>query len=215
MPDPFFIARQCSNPHCRFRFPAHTSQSIKAFCPKCGFKLEVVGEPYTNFRPDNNNDPKGRIDLSILLDNVRSALNVGSILRTCDGIGVTHVYLCGITSTPENPKLRKTALSAEMNPNWSYHLNALDAVAQLKERGYEVWSLELAECSTPIQDALRSLPNKPILLVTGNELAGVDPAILAVSDRLIHLPMQGQKHSYNIAVAVGMAASLLFASGCV
>ncbi len=76
-----------------------------------------------------------RIDLSILLDNVRSALNVGSILRTCDGIGIEHVYLCGITSTPENPRLRKTALDAEMNPNWSYHLNALDAVIQIKEQG--------------------------------------------------------------------------------
>ena len=153
--------------------------------------------------------------LSILLDNVRSALNVGSILRTCDGIGVTHVHLCGITSTPENPRLRKTALNAEMNSNWSYHLNALDAVIELKEQGYEIWSLEFAERSIPIQEAIKSLPRKPILLVAGNELAGVDPAILAVSNRLIHLPMQGQKRSYNIAVAVGMASSLLFAAGCV
>ncbi len=215
MSDPFFITRQCSNPHCRFRFPASTAQPVKPFCPKCGFKLEVIGDPFSNSRPNPNDDPKCRINLSILLDNVRSALNVGSILRTCDGIGVTHVYLCGITSTPENPRLRKTALNAEMNPNWSYHLNALDAVIQLKEQGCEVWSLEMAERSIPIQEVLRSPPSKPILLVAGNELAGVDPAILAVSDRLIHLPMQGQKRSYNIAVAVGMAASLLFASGCV
>jgi 23S rRNA (guanosine2251-2'-O)-methyltransferase len=215
MSDPAFITRQCSNPHCRFRFPAFAAQSVNPFCPKCGFKLEVIGEPFSNSWPDHNSDPKYRIDLSILLDNVRSALNVGSILRTCDGIGVTHVYLCGITSTPENPRLRKTALNAETNSNWSYHLNALDAVIQLKEQGYEVWSLELTKRSIPIREVLTPLPSKPILLVSGNELAGIDPAILAVSDRLIHLPMQGQKRSYNIAVAVGMAASLIFMSGCV
>ena len=156
--------------------------------------------------------PTGRIDLSILLDNVRSALNVGSILRTCDGIGVDHVYLCGITATPDNPKLRKTALSTEMNSNWSYHLNALDEIVHLKEQGHLIWSLERADGSISIQDVLGSLPDEPILLVAGNELAGVDPAILALSDRLIHLPMQGQKGSYNVAVAVGIASALLVAS---
>ena len=174
-----------------------------------------MGQPFKNSQPEPLiHKPRG-ISLSILLDNVRSALNVGSILRTCDGIGVEHVFLCGITATPDNPKIRKTALTAETNMNWSYHLNALDEVVHQKENGYQVWSLESAERSISIHHAVRDLSPMPILLVAGNELAGVDPGILATSDRLVHLPMQGQKRSYNIAVAVGMAASLLLSPGWV
>jgi 23S rRNA (guanosine2251-2'-O)-methyltransferase len=215
MSEHYFITRQCSNPHCRFRFPTPATQSIKPFCPKCGYQLEIVGQPFINFRPEPEVDNGRKIRLTLLLDNVRSALNVGSILRTCDGLGVEQIYLCGITTTPDNPKIRKTALNAEMNTDWSYHLNALDVVMDIKAKGHEIWSLEMTEHSIPIYEALKYRSNTSLLMVAGNELAGIDPGILSVSDRLIHLPMQGHKWSYNIAVAVGMAASLLLSPGCV
>jgi len=156
-----------------------------------------------------------RVELSILLDNVRSALNVGSIIRTCEGIGVKHIYLCGITPTPENPKVSKTALTAEGLISWSYHLNALDTLKQLKRSGNQVWSLEITPTSIPLDEAIRLKDNFPMVLVAGNEQAGVDPGILAICDRIIYLPMIGSKRSLNIAVAVGAAGTMLLSTSCV
>ena len=204
-----FVIRQCGNQHCRFRFPAPTDQIIQAHCPKCGHLLVQDGQTYEN----SPIQPACVIDrilsLSILLDNVRSALNVGSIIRTCEGIGVEHIHLCGITATPENPKVGKTALRADSTLKWSYHLNALDAVLRLKNEGVQIWSLEITPKSIQVHNALKYRSNVPMLLVAGNEQAGVDPGILSVSDRLIYLPMYGSKTSLNIAVAVGIAASML------
>ncbi len=210
-----FIIRQCCNPHCRFRFPTPVDQAMQPYCPKCGQRLEFLGQPYTNSIVKPADRSKQDLVLSILLDNVRSALNVGSIIRTCDGIGVEHIYLCGITATPDNPKVGKTALSAESNTNWSYHLNALDTVNDLKIQGYQIWSLEVTSRSIPISEVQKPTSKFPLLLVAGNEQAGIDPGILSISDQIIYLPMQGHKRSYNIAVAVGMAASILLTPSCV
>jgi 23S rRNA (guanosine2251-2'-O)-methyltransferase len=210
-----FVIRQCGNQHCRFRFPAPSDQLIQAYCPKCGHVLSEAIQPYTNLLKQPVYPPNRTISLSILLDNVRSALNVGSIIRTSEGIGVEHIHLCGITATPENPKVRKTALLADSSMKWSYHLNALDAVKELKSHGVQIWSLEIASGSIPIHEALRFRSDQPILLVAGNEQAGVDPDILSASDHLVYLPMHGNKTSLNIAVAVGIAASMLLAPSCV
>lgn len=149
-------------------------------------------------------------DLSILLDNVRSALNVGSIMRSCEGFGVRHIYFCGITPTPDNPKVGKTALTAEGSIAWSYHLNALDTVYQVKIDAVQIWSLEITPLSIPLEEAIQQQNRPfPILLVAGNEQAGVDPAILAASDCLVYFPMEGIKRSLNIAVAVGTAINLI------
>ncbi|MGB8251655.1 MAG: TrmH family RNA methyltransferase [Anaerolineaceae bacterium] len=156
-----------------------------------------------------------RGELSILLDNVRSALNVGSIIRTCEGTGVKHIYLCGITPTPENPKVSKTALTSESMISWSYHLNALDITKQLKRSGNQVWSLEITPTSIPLDEAVRLKHIFPMILVAGNEQAGVDPGILAISDRIIYLPMIGIKRSLNVAVAVGAASTMLLSTSCV
>jgi 23S rRNA (guanosine2251-2'-O)-methyltransferase len=204
-----FVIRQCGNQHCRFRFPAPADQVIQAHCPKCGHLLAQNGQAYENSSIQPSCKFDRNLSLSILLDNVRSALNVGSIIRTAEGIGVEHIHLCGITATPDNPKVGKTALRAESTLKWSYHLNALDAVLRLKNEGVQIWSLEITPKSIPVQDAIKYRSDIPLLLVAGNEQAGVDPGILSVSDRLIHLPMVGSKTSLNIAVAVGIAASIL------
>ena len=210
-----FVIRQCSNQHCRFRFPAPADQVIRAHCPKCGHILLHVGQCYANSPIPPTFGTDQRISLSILLDNVRSALNVGSIIRTSEGIGVEHIHLCGITATPDNPKVGKTALLAESTMKWSYHPNALDAVKEQKNDGVQIWSLEITSKSIPLHDAIQYRSSIPVLLVAGNEQAGVDPDILSTSDRLIYLPMYGKKTSLNIAVAVGIAAFMLLTPSCV
>jgi 23S rRNA (guanosine2251-2'-O)-methyltransferase len=204
-----FITRQCSNPHCRFRFPLSINQPVGQYCPKCGYKLEQIGHPYSNTPANYHPSLENRGELFILLDNVRSALNVGSIIRTSEGIGVKHIYLCGITPTPDNPKVKKTALSAEISQSWSYHLNAMDVLNEIKRKRIQVWALEITPNSTPLLGTLRQKNSHPILLVAGNEQSGVDPELLSMSDQVIYLPMSGKKTSLNIAVAVGVAATLI------
>ncbi|MBN2256543.1 MAG: hypothetical protein JW704_01810 [Anaerolineaceae bacterium] len=177
--------------------------------------MEQIGKPYANVPIDQPPHSIQQIELSILLDNVRSALNVGSILRSAEGLGVKHIYLCGITPTADHPKINKTALGAESNISCSYHLNALDTVDGLKRSSLQIWSLEIAPRSIPIVEALHYPLPDHLLLVAGNELSGVDPEILSISDRIIFLPMTGKKTSLNIAVAVGVAVSLIRVPGWV
>ena len=113
----------------------------------------------------------------MLVDNVRSSFNVGSILRSADGAGLVHVYLCGITPTPENTKVAKTALGAENSVRWSYHRNSLDLVRSLQQADYAIWALEEHAAALPLFHA--PLPSRPLLLLIGNEITGVDPGLLA------------------------------------
>jgi len=146
--------------------------------------------------------------LQALLDNVRSTFNVGSIFRSADGAGLQHLYLCGITPTPDHPKLAKTALGAESNVPWSQHRNALDLAAMLQAQGYQLWALETTATALPLQ-AAPPLPAKGVVLVVGNEVTGVDPALLARCTQVVALPMDGQKRSLNVAVAFGIASYTL------
>jgi tRNA G18 (ribose-2'-O)-methylase SpoU len=152
----------------------------------------------------------GRLSTSLIgvLDNLRSAFNVGSILRIADGVGMAGLHLCGITPTPENPKVAKTALGAEAAVAWDYHRNALHAVAQLQAEGVRLVVLERTVGAVSLFD-LDFRPGVPVALVVGNEKAGVDPAVRDVADDLAYLPMRGQKESLNVAVAFGIASYIL------
>ena len=143
-----------------------------------------------------------------MLDNVRSAWNVGSILRTADGAGISQVHLCGVTPPGDHPKVVKTALGAEKSVCWTYHTNSLEAARSLIEGGRRLWALEFTPGSVPIWE-LKRLPQEPLVLVVGNEVVGVDPELLGMCERAFHLPMGGSKRSYNVAVAFGMAAVYL------
>ena len=140
-----------------------------------------------------------------LLDNLRSSYNVGSILRTCDGAGIQHAHLCGITSTPDQAKVAKTALGAERGVPWSYYRNGLDALSVLRDAGLSIWSLETKGEAISLFDLSPELTPESMVLVVGNELAGIDPGILAESDRVVSLPMFGSKNSLNAVVAFGVA----------
>lgn len=124
------------------------------------------------------------------------------MFRTADGAGVARLHLAGITATPNHSKLAKAALGAEGTVAWSYHPNGVDAVAALRAEGYRIWALERLPVAEPA-----TMGEKPerLVLVVGNERAGVDPGILAQCDGLLSLPMIGQKSSLNAAVAFGIA----------
>ena len=143
-----------------------------------------------------------------MLDNIRSAFNVGGIFRTADGVGVEHLYLCGITPVPGvHPALAKTALGAENTVPWSSHNNALSVAENLREQGVTLLAVERTPESIPIQDcSLSRFDDRKIALILGHERAGVDPGLLALTDAVIALPMVGGKASLNVAVAFGVAA---------
>jgi tRNA G18 (ribose-2'-O)-methylase SpoU len=161
-------------------------------------------------------EERGR-SLAVLLDNIRSAWNVGSILRSADGFGFAHAYLCGITPTPDGPgreALKKTSLGAEDAVAWSYHKDAVALVKSLKETGCRIFALEEDERAVPLEsDGLPSgmREQAPVLqiLIVGNEVTGVDPELLDLCDTIHCIPMRGQKRSFNVAIAFGIAAYAL------
>jgi tRNA G18 (ribose-2'-O)-methylase SpoU len=157
-------------------------------------------------KPAGENHPERRI--AVLLDNIRSAYNVGAIFRTADGINAAHLFLCGITPNPAgNSALQKTALGAETNIPWSVHLDAMALAQNLRVQGHCILALETTPEAQPIFEAdLQKLSAQPILLVVGNEQAGVDPGLLNLCDLALSVPMSGSKASLNVAVAFGIAA---------
>jgi tRNA G18 (ribose-2'-O)-methylase SpoU len=161
-------------------------------------------------------------NLTVLLDNIRSAWNVGSILRSADGFGFTHAYLCGITPPADHEAVTKTSLGAEDSVPWSYHKDAVKLTQGLKKEGWEVYALEDDERAIPLESdgvavaPWRHLPSKmreqaprPQILIVGNEVTGVDPALLDLSDAILYIPMRGEKKSFNVAIAFGIAAYAL------
>ena len=214
MPHNELLIRQCTRPNCGFRFPVAGQSEGYETCPKCGAPTRLTQSPYPDLKVENQSRPSGGPTIEVLLDNIRSAMNVGSMFRTADGAGIQHIHLCGITPAPGHPKIAKTALGAEFSIPWTQHWDAVSISTALKADGYKIWVLEGGSQSLSIFDVLTELPSSPILLVVGNEVSGVDPAILEIGDRIIHLPMQGIKHSLNVAVAFGIAVyTLRFASG--
>jgi tRNA G18 (ribose-2'-O)-methylase SpoU len=140
--------------------------------------------------------------IHIVLDNIRSAFNVGSIFRTADGAGsVEKIYLCGITSPIDNPKLEKTALGALDFIDSEHYDTTMDAVEELKEQNIPIYSIELDNNSINFQEF--KYPEE-FAIVLGHEKKGVDPEILKVSDKIISLPMRGKKESLNVANTAGI-----------
>lgn len=197
---------ECPNSGCALRFPGE----VGVACPLCKTTTELVSE-----RCDAPDSP-GTFEaapLSLLLDNVRSVFNVGSIFRTADGAGATHLYLGGITPTPDHKAMRKTALGAEQWLGWSAHRNSVQIAEQLKGQGHVLWALERTRGSENLFEAVATRPTGSLVLVLGNEVAGVDPGILAFCERCVHIPMRGNKESLNVATAMGIAAYGLCGTG--
>ena len=140
--------------------------------------------------------------ITIVLNNVRSALNVGSVFRTSDAFLIENIILCGITATPPNKEIRKAALGSTDSVNWKYIKNTTDAVKQLIKDGYYVVGIEQADKSTKLNEF--KLPKKPIAIIMGNEVNGVDQKAIDLCNEVIEIPQFGTKHSINISVTTGI-----------
>ena len=145
---------------------------------------------------------------AVLLDNIRSAWNVGSILRSADGFGFDHVYLCGISPSPEQDAVTKTSLGAEDTLPWSQHKDAVRLAAGLKKEGWRIIALEEGKGAKDIGKRSKTRFEKSVLIL-GSEVTGVDPDLLALCDEMLSIPMRGQKRSLNVAIAFSVAAFAL------
>ena len=204
-----FAFYECLQPLCRFRFPAQV-RGIDS-CPLCGQSIRQA-TPALTAEFAATADPSPIVPLHLMLDNIRSLHNVGSIFRTADGAGVAHLYLCGITPTPDNPRLAKTSLGAENSVPWSYHRNGVETAVLLQQSGHQLWAMERTSDSRPLFQSPPLATDRPVVLVLGNEKAGVDPGLLALCEQTVHLPMAGIKQSLNVAVVAGTAVyHLLYA----
>lgn len=142
--------------------------------------------------------------LIIVLENVRSLNNIGSIFRTADAFRVEKIYLCGFTATPPHREIHKTALGATESVAWEYMPSALDCILKLKQQHYVVVSVEQATGSIPIHHFSTDFALHKYALIFGNELDGVSPEVINASDCCLEIPQFGTKHSFNIAVSVGI-----------
>ncbi|MFM6951986.1 MAG: RNA methyltransferase [Bacteroidota bacterium] len=139
---------------------------------------------------------------AVVLDNVRSMNNVGSVMRTCDAFLCDSLYLCGITATPPHRDITKTAIGAENSVNWIYSQSTMDVVLNLKEQGFLVYAVEQTSDSVMLQNM--QFNQTPVAFVFGNEIDGVDEAVIKACDGVIEIPQLGTKHSFNISVSCGM-----------
>lgn len=160
------------------------------------------------------NDELGRLQIGefreapknpivIVLDNVRSAYNVGSVFRTADAFRIEKVLLCGITGTPPNKEILKTSLGATESVKWEYRKESREAVLDLKNQGFMIYVVEQADKSIGLQDFV-PVKGSRIALVFGHEVFGVDEELLLIADGSIEIPQFGTKHSFNVAVTVGI-----------
>lgn len=139
----------------------------------------------------------------VILDNIRSLNNIGSIFRTSDALAIEALYLCGITATPPNNEIHKTALGAEESVEWKYFEKTIDAVNELRSLDYKIYSIEQAENSISLID-FEANPNQKQAFIFGNEVKGVDQEVINLSDGVIEIPQFGTKHSFNVSVTAGI-----------
>lgn len=139
----------------------------------------------------------------VVLDNIRSCNNIGSVFRTSDALLVEKVYLCGITAKPPNAEIHKTALDAEKTVEWEYFEKTEDAVAQLQSMGFKVYAIEQVENSISLPDFLPPAGEK-VAVVFGNEVKGVQQKVVNLCNGSIEIPQFGTKHSFNVSVSAGI-----------
>ena len=150
-----------------------------------------------------------KLPLVVVLDDIRSLHNLGSVFRTADAFRIECIYLCGITATPPHPEMHKTALGAEFTVDWKYVNNAVETVDNLRSEGYVVYSVEQAEGSIML-DELTLDRSKKYAVVMGNEVKGVQQEVIDHSDGCIEIPQYGTKHSLNVSVTAGIVIWDLF-----
>ncbi len=145
----------------------------------------------------------------VVLDNIRSLNNIGSVFRTADAFLIEKIYLCGITAKPPHKDIHKTALGATESVNWEYAKNTIDVINSLKKQGYTIVSIEQAENATMLNE-FSIAPNTKYAVVFGNEVKGVLQEVVNESDVVVEIPQYGTKHSLNISVSAGIVLWHMF-----
>jgi len=139
----------------------------------------------------------------VVLDNIRSCNNIGSVFRTSDALLVESIYLCGITATPPNKEIHKTALDAENSVDWKYYKDTVDAINDLKNQHYKIYAVEQVVNSTMLTD-FHPADDEKIALIFGNEIKGVQQKVVDLCHGAIEIPQYGTKHSFNVSVSAGI-----------
>src|SRR5688572_29552474 len=214
MPISSYEIRTCNS--CGLRYPLVEGHPFGIRCPVCRGETQVVLKRELGAETREGEKEESAKQFAVLLDNIRSAWNVGSILRSADGFGFTHAYLCGITPTGDNEAVTKTSLGAEHSVPWSYHKDGVRLVKGLRAEGWKVYALEDDVKAVAIEAASMMAPHitpgapaQRGVLIVGNEVTGVDPELLDLCDQIFYIPMRGEKKSFNVAIAFGVAAYTL------
>ena len=145
-----------------------------------------------------------KLPLVIVLDNIRSLNNIGSIFRTSDAFRIEEIHLCGITAQPPHREIHKTALGATESVKWSYYTDSMESIRMLKEQNYSILSLEQTDDSILLNE-FEPLENTKYALILGNVVKGVDDKLIDISDFCIEIEQVGTKHSFNVTVSAGIA----------
>lgn len=145
-----------------------------------------------------------KLPLVVVLDNIRSLNNIGSVFRTSDAFLVDSIMLCGITAVPPSPEIHKTALGAEMSVRWEYFPDTMECIRELHRRGFKVCVLEQVKESVRLND-FRPVAGEKYAIVAGHEVHGVDPDVVNAADVCLEIPQFGTKHSLNVSVSTGIA----------
>ena len=164
---------------------------------------ELIRKSVTEFRQAS------KTPIIIVLDNVRSLNNVGSVFRTADAFLIEAIYLCGITGCPPNKDIQKTALGSTESVSWKYFKTTMDAVEELKQNNYKVYAIEQTQSAIMLNDFMPAKTQK-LAIIFGNEVKGVQQEVIDASEGVIEIPQIGTKHSINIAVSVGVVTWDLF-----
>jgi len=185
------------------RYPSPKNDPRRDACPLCESPVAQVGV-YPSAPEIIDDAPRDGARLVGVLDNVRSAQNVGTMFRSADGAAFEHLYLGGLTAPSHNRKVVKTALGANVTVPSTSAKDLLPTIDALRTDGFEIWAIDRTATSVAHVD-IEVCPQR-VALVLGNELAGVDPAILALADRHVHVPMRGSKTTLNVGVTFGLLA---------
>ncbi|MCA9801460.1 MAG: RNA methyltransferase [Cyanobacteria bacterium HKST-UBA02] len=193
-----------SCPHCHMPAAFRSPEALAAIDRE--YQRKVSAGTLRGGPADENHSPP----LRVLVEDVRSLWNVGSIFRTADGAGFGTIYLCGITGSPPRKEIAKVSLGAEETVYWEYHPNPVTVLKELSGDGVQIVGLEVTGESLLLSQALSErLIETPLCLVLGNEVSGLSPQVIHYCHRICHLPMKGMKESLNVAVAFGIAAYAL------
>lgn len=211
MPASAFDIRICNSCGLRYPLPIPIGHSLNKRCPACMGETRLIlsRNLSTESRHTRPESSLRKHEHSVLLDNIRSAWNVGSILRTADGFGFSHAYTCGITPAPDNELVKKTSLGAENSVAWTSHKDAVVLATELKSKKIKLMALEEHERSIPLMKISNQVLTNRSVLIVGNEITGVDPRLLDLCDEIYHIPMYGEKKSFNVAIAFAVAAYTL------